>query len=776
MPDHLLLPEPRPVGSRRAGGGGGQPPSRERTGHGRKLRQQLRQIVAAPRRLDLGVDPDLVFKLAATARPGDGALEGRGLQVLGETREFTYFVLASDEAAGLASVLSAYTADGTQRSLIDLIDALEPYGPDDRRGSGLDPLPTTPTRVDITVWPSETYPEAQRRARIVETILDGRGITPERQSISSRRSLIRAVLDPEALADVLAISVVERVRTPPIPFLDWSDWRTLAADDLHRTEHASAVVGVLDDAPASGHPLLTGLIESIDPIGPADYPWQQPGHHGTQIAGRVLLPDLMTELRDGIPITARGTLRVARILEPVPNDPDHARFATSWFVHELVETAIRDLHQRYGVRVFNLSAGFSEPYDDLHLGELTETIDELVRELGIVVVVPTGNTAFHQATTPSGHHVVEDYPTYLLAAEQRLAEPGPAALAITVGAVAHSDAPAELPNRLTWRAAATVDQLSPFSRVGPGTGPAAGRHNKPDVVHDGGNAVVNDVDLVVRNEAGASIVSTALNATTGALFSACNGTSFAAPAVARVAADISHAYPDASANLVRALLAQSASRIPQPSDPSDDSGYAALYGLGRPNSDRAISSGARCATMIFDGAMAVDTVKLHPVPVPEAFRVGSGAARTITLTLAFDPPVRRQRREYLAAAIQLDLYRDIDPDDLAAILERQDRDDSRAPITDRRRLTLRPGSNSLRSTTLQRRSWTATNSFANDADVFYVAVTHRAATWARDTPEYTTQDYALTVTLEDQQLQRADLRALLVDHVRLPARVRIRGG
>lgn len=775
MPEHLLLPEPRAVGSRRAGGGGGQSPSRERTSHGMRLRQQLEHIVAAPRRLNVGVDPDLVFKLAATARPAEGTLEGRGLQVLGETREFTYFVLASDDAAALDSMLGAYTANGTQRSLVNLIDDFEPYGPEDRRGTGLDPVPTTPTRVDITLWPSGSFPEAERRAGIVDAVLERRGINPERRSISVRRSLIRAVLDPESLADVLATSVVERVRTPPTPFLDWSDWRTVAADDLRRTERASGVVGVLDDAPANGHPLLTGLIESIDQIGPADYPWQQPGQHGTQVAGRILLPDLMAELRDGADVTAYGTLRIARILEPDPNAPGSTRFATSWFVHELIGAAIRDMHERHGVRVYNLSAGFSEPYDDLHLGELTETIDELVRELDIVAVVPTGNTRFHQSSTPSGHHVVEDYPAYLHSGEQRLAEPGPAALAVTVGAVAHSDAPAELPGRLSWRAAAQVGQLSPFSRVGPGIGPAALRQNKPDFVHEGGNVVVNDVDLVVPDEPGASIVSTALNPITGAMFAACNGTSFAAPVVARVAADIVYAYPEASANLIRSLLAMSAQRTPQPSDPIDEPRYVSLYGLGRPNTDRATISGTRRATMIFDGAMPVDTVQLHPVPVPEAFRVGSGAARTITLTLAFDPPVRRQRREYLAATMQLDLYRDVDPDDLAAILERQDRDDTHATITDRRRLKLQPGSDSVRSSTLQRRTWTATRSFVTDADIFYVAVTHRAATWARDDPDYATQRFALTVTLEDKELQRADLRALLVEHVRLPARARVRG-
>ena len=103
MPDHLLLPDPRPVGSRRAGGGGGGAgPSRDRLRHGAHLQTQLQQIITAPRRLDAGIDPDLVFKIRATSRPQDGALEGRGLQMLGETRDFTYFVRDGGEAGAFS--------------------------------------------------------------------------------------------------------------------------------------------------------------------------------------------------------------------------------------------------------------------------------------------------------------------------------------------------------------------------------------------------------------------------------------------------------------------------------------------------------------------------------------------------------------------------------------------------------------------------------------------------------------------------------------------------
>jgi hypothetical protein len=793
MPEHLLLPDPRLVGSRRAAGGGGGGPPRNRRQHGAQLQAQLQQIVTAPRRLAGGIDPDLVFKIHATSRPATNALEGRDLQVLAETRDYTYFVLSQDDGASLANALRAYTATGTLRSLLAQIDGIEPYGPSDRRGPGLERLDLDPNAppppallasdgrilVDIAIWAAPDRVEAERRAGIVDGVLNNSDAQVDLRALTPRRNLIRARVTPAGVRDLLSTSVVEQVRTPPVPFLDFRDWWSLTPQQLARAEVPSGVVGVLDDAPATAHPLLAGLIASVDPIAPKGYAWQAPGQHGTEVVGRVLLPNLHEQLRDGTSITAHGIIRVARILEPDPNRPGTPpRFVTSGFPHEVVEQGIRHLHTQYGVKVFNLSVGYDEPYSDLHLGALTETIDELVRALGIVVVVPTGNAGANGLTacTASGHHVAEDYPAYLDTAQHRLAEPGPAALAVTVGSLALSEGVAEIGNRLGWQAVASADELSPFSRTGPGTGTNAERQNKPEVVHYGGNTALNDTGHVVPNDPGASLVSTALEPTTGRLFAACNGTSYAAPAVARIAADIAHAYPEASGNLIRTLLALSA-ELPAPAhEVAHERRRAARYGLGRPDTERAISSGRRRATMTYDGSMPVDAVHIHPVPVPEVFRRGSGGARTLTLALAFDPPVRRQRREYLAARMQVDLFRNIDPDRLQEILRRQNAEDRQDLITDRRRRPpLTPGSNSGVSSTVLVRHWTARNTFIDDSDTFYVAVTHRAATWARDDATYPTQAYALAVTLEDQHLQQADLRQLLIQHVHLPARVRLRG-
>lgn len=778
MADHLLLPDPRRLPSRRASGSGGGGPDRQWGRHGNHLKTQLTQVVRAPRRIDQGVDPGLVFKIRAASRPTDSGFEGRGLQILGETVDYTYFVMSEDNGTALSTAISNYSTRGLLHSFFDAVNDIEPYGPADRRGAGVKGLTgfSGTIVVDIGLWAAGSHAEAVRRATTVETILAASQGRVLLRSTSARRNFLRVEVDEQGLQDLLEISVVEVVRTPPVPFLDFREWRNLSVDELSLSTEPSATVGVLDDAPATAHPLLAGLVQSVDSLAPDGYEWQMQGHHGTEVVGRVLYPNLADEIRELRPITALGTVRVVRILEPDPHRADSPpRFANYDFPHEIVSQAIRHLHGTYGVRIFNLSVGYAEPFDDLHVGPLTETIDDLVRELNIVVVVPTGNTGTTMdGRTDSGHHVLHDKPEYFFSPEHRLAEPGPAALAITVGSMALSGAAAEMPNRFGWQAVSAEDELSCFSRTGPGLGTAVRRMNKPDVSHYGGNLVINDSGYIVRNEPGTGMVTPSFRSGDGRLFASVIGTSFAAPAVARVAADIAHAYPDSSANLIRALLVSGAAPTAPATAIGDLHRRTGMYGNGRPSSRRSIDSEARRTTMTYDGAMPIDTVQIHPLPLPEIFRRGSGGERTITIALAYDPPVRRQRREYLASSMKLDIYRDIDPDELAEMLIKQDPDDAQDLIKDRRRLKMTPGSNSFTNSTLQLRQWTARNSFTDDDETFFVVVTHKAQTWARSHTDYETQSYALTVTLEDQYLVQADLHQLLTQQVRVPARVRIR--
>src|SRR4051812_42819124 len=98
MPDHLLLPERISVPSRRQGGGGGGTPPRNPRRHGGDLERQLQRAVAVGREIRVveGIDPGLVFKMHAVsgARLDDDDWRRRGLTLLGDTEDWTYFVLS----------------------------------------------------------------------------------------------------------------------------------------------------------------------------------------------------------------------------------------------------------------------------------------------------------------------------------------------------------------------------------------------------------------------------------------------------------------------------------------------------------------------------------------------------------------------------------------------------------------------------------------------------------------------------------------------------------
>ena len=776
MPEHLILPATIPLDSRRAGGGGGRPPQRDYGTHGRKLRKELASA-KAPRTITGGIDPNLVFKIRTVSRPRDTDFGGRDLHILGETVAFTYFVLAGDNGNSLDQYLAQYSRDGTGRSFINLVEEILPYDRQDRIGPGIDNIEWSDgdfALVDITIWPSDDQPEAERRWRVIEdSVLSSNSIQLLHKSISPRRSVVRVKTTKEGLEKFLELSVVEQVRTPPVPFLDFRDWWAVDIDSLPLASAPSQAVGLLDDSPHGYHPLLQANILSDESLAPIDYIWQPRSTHGTEVAGRILYPNLETELRDQNPLTAVGGIRSVRILEPDPESIDgRTRFALYAPPHELVQEAIRHLHGKYGVRIFNLSVGYSEPFSDVHLGPLTETIDDLARELDIVIVVPTGNASIGiDGTTGSGHHIIRDSPEYFFTPNHRLSEPGPAALAITVGSIARSDSPAEIGARIGWQAAAAIDEASPFSRSGPGLGTAASRTNKPDVVDYGGNFVLNDLGYLVQNDPGVSVVTTSMR--DNRLFAAVNGTSYAAPIVSRLAADVLNAYGNASANLIRALIASSATEPGPARRITESPNRQRVYGNGLPNSHRATISDTKRVTMMFDGEMGVDTVQIHPIPVPESFRGGPARQRNITVALAFDPPVRRQRREYLASTMKFDIYRDIDPQELAEILERQDPDDPNEPIKDRRRLKMKPGTSSLLNSTVQVRTWSRQQSFIDDTAQFYIAVTNKAQTWARDLEGYSRQRYALTVTLGDEFLTEIDLYQELRNEIQQLTRVRI---
>ncbi|HVC06994.1 MAG TPA: S8 family peptidase [Solirubrobacterales bacterium] len=785
MADHLRLPPPRAIPSRRAGGGGGDVDKKVPGRHGRKLKEDLAAAAAAatPVRIKDGVNPAQVFKIRTAGGVDDAKLESSEFQWLGNTPDWTYFVLSREGPAEFERMLDAYTAAGEERdgapdlTFFEHIVEILPYGLEDRRGPGVgqQDLDEAGRRlvVDAIVWPSADFDEARGRINEVREVIDFHDGEVLAQDDRPRYTVVRARIGADGVRDLLQLAVIERLRTPPMPYLEPTTWRRMDEQDLPDYERVEGVpIGVIDDE-VMEHSMLADSIASRESL-PAGHGWGEPSDHGTMVAGRIVFGDIESALAGGAAWVALGPLHSIRVLEQNPGDPTDAIFPTATPHHSLIEDAVRRLHAR-GVRVINLSIADRVSFSGPHLSLWSERMDELARELDVLIVVAAGNQLARDL--PDGQSILDAYPDYLLEDGCRVAEPGAGANMLTVGSVARFAAPQRADGRQLPgdRAVAQEGEPSPFTRAGPG---AAGGI-KPDVLHHGGNWAFNDVDLVETNDFGLSAISTK-GGGEQPYFGVANGTSYAAPLVTRVAAKILNRYPTSRANLLRALIGVSARPLLLP-DSLDGRKRRRLAGYGSLSEYNALESGGNRVALMYQGEIAVDTVVAHSIPIPREFMEASGDRRVI-VSLAFDPEVRRTRRDYLTATMKFHLVRGMKMDEIESVwqIQPQEKDDRLPLPKDRRRPDLVPGSGECLGATLQVRSFSRRNTDVLDDEGFHVVVEHRTATWY-EAEEDDLQRYALVVVLEDQEREGVDLRALVEaelpvrPEVEVEPRLRVRG-
>jgi subtilisin family serine protease len=219
--------------------------------------------------------------------------------------------------------------------------------------------------------------------------------------------------------------------------------------------------------------------------------------------------------------------------------------------------AIRHFSDAYACRVFNLSLGdVNLPYRGGKVSPWASILDTLARDLNALIVVSAGNFTYQPREDEHPDSHVHRYPRYLLSDEAKVIEPATGAIVVTVGSLSRSDA---LPRGaghedVAVRPISRAGEPSPFTRSGPGLGGSI----KPELCDFGGNRAYDGRLNRIREFNECSVVSTNRDYLRH-LFAADVGTSFAAPRVAHIAAKLFQLFPNASANLIRALMVSSAS-------------------------------------------------------------------------------------------------------------------------------------------------------------------------------------------------------------------------
>ena len=554
-----------------------------------------------------------------------------------------------------------------RRDFFDALQHVRRLNAADRRGRRLSEVgvsATQPFYLDVDFWHPGDAESAQTlldQMRQMSQQFGGRLISHVRTS-----SLLLAKIHAtgELLDRLLELDLVARVDFPPQITDAYSGiFRDPTLLDPGRVpDDQDGLACIVDSGVISGHPLLSGWVVDERDFDSGEGTVTDTSGHGTAIGGLVVYGDVARCIEHNawnplVRVCSAKVLRHNSILNRV-EFPEENR------VEEVLDRAIRYFVAERGCRVFNLSLGDEQ---DIYSGgrqfPWAEKLDELARELDIVIVVAAGNRG--DLPIPEGtrtavqfQHGVRDQ---ILTNEQRLCNPATAALALTVGSIARSDAP--LPDRAII-AASPAGAPSPFTRSGPGYSASnSSASAKPDFVAFGGNYgletlaggdprwVTNLVYLgepTIRPERDGRIL--------GAQF----GTSFAAPHVTHAAAMAEKVLEESlgrapTANLIRAFVGSVA--VPPPCEPEwieDEGNRIRVVGNGVPDVQRFLWSRQDEVCLLAEDELQEDKLHLYRIRVPDAFLRPRGD-RGITVSLAFDPPVRASRRDYLSRTMRIEL-------------------------------------------------------------------------------------------------------------------------
>ncbi len=647
----------------------------------------------------------------------------------GSTRQLIVQFATAAEIDRFRAETSAYRADrlGTtvlprrlRTTFFSGLENVRPVSREQRIGNRLraEGFPNEPAiQLDVDLW----HPGDPGAARTI--LADLRVVCPKfggRVTDDLRTSsliLARVVGGRELGEALLDLDVVAQVNLPPLlPSAYGSLFQDAVATGRDGLPTGSEpVVGVIDSGVLAGHPLLRGWVVEEEDFGSGENTVTDRQGHGTQVAGLAMYGSIKdcvdTDIWDRRVLIASG-----KVLRRHPWDASAAVFPDGVRPEALVVRAIRHFQATRNCRVFNLSLGNR---DDVYGGgrqyAWAEALDQVARELDIVIVVSAGNDFEPQMPTSPG--TTEEFrigvrDSLLSNSLARVCNPATSALAVTVGAIARTAAPR---TRDSF-AAAPEGAPAPFSRVGPGYEWKNGSHGvKPDFVAYGGNFAVQRVTGAEpqwqRKDLHLGELTTRWPDDDDRHLTAVSGTSIAAPQVSHAAAWALEAAgaalgDPAGANVARAILGTSAETPPCDGDwLCDPEGKETwdklrLAGFGVVDPARVRASLDNDACLVASDQVKEDCWHVYPIPVPEAFSTGTGN-RGISVALAHDPPVRSSRKEYLARTMWVEVMKGLTVDEIERCRTPHSGDGEAPNVPPSRLLPLRPSKTALYWSTLQ---------------------------------------------------------------------------
>ena len=584
--EHLELPKTSIELPRRArGGGGGGASRRDRSSHGQQLITQISGLTqrALQKTSRFHLNPKLIFKIELS---GDRELAGKlssPTQLEEKLSPFGVVLLAQESKANKAIVvftsdpeltqfkerLETYSSeDGPQYGELDAIEALVPLEPSDRIGRllELEPVESGETvALDVELWHTGDRAEMREYINDLDDFLrewsEGSDMQVSDQYVGDYLCIARIKVTPDVLGLLLEEDFVKEIDRRPEPSFETpADYNIPLSDlpEVNSPPEQNCGILVIDSGVMRGHPLVAPALGEAEVFpdtartfivgGPDD--GDIVGGHGTGVSGVAIYGDITQKVKDKSfqPDVWLFSARVTN--QNNKYDPDS-------LLENQLDEAINYFVQNYpNCKVINISLGDNRLTfrDGQKQFRLAAKIDEIAYELrhkNLVFVISAGNLLY---ASSSGEQLRTDYPNYLFEESAKIIEPATAAIALSVGSISLGTGSLHQYSEDAQRTAITRIRgyPSPFTRIGFGVDGMI----KPDLVDFGGDYVI-DGKRVIENDPGAAILTLARDFS-GSMFRAHCGTSFAAPRVANVAAQLFTLFPNATSNLIRALVASSA--------------------------------------------------------------------------------------------------------------------------------------------------------------------------------------------------------------------------
>jgi Subtilase family len=717
------------------------PPKRDRGTHAAKVTAGLDAAIAAETRREriVGIDPGLILRVTMTDQMAEDDWRRAGFKVLAQDEGKVLILFTSDaELTEFKIRLARFKDDPLtvkgnppHNGLFANIEAVAAISPEDRLGprlrtNGAADVAAINWRkswtVDVEIWDAATPEERQTRVHAIESfIMMAGGNVLSRYIGDTGLIVLRIKVRGTLLRRLCHVAEIALIDSPPTPDLETAPLSKLtiaSTGPVTAPPDDAPMIGVVDSG-ISANPLLAQAI--IDSFGvPAELGDADVHGHGTRVAGVAIYGDVSERIAERS-FAAPFRLLSVRVVN------DQGRFDDASSIADQMQKAIKALYAK-GCRIINISLGDAAkiPYADGRVTAWASTLDYFARTLDVLIVVSAGNSqgapSAPWGSKPDG--VVTLYPSYLFEPTNRIIDPAMAACILTVGSVAHSNGLRDDPyDGADIRPITARDHPTPITRTGPGTGGAV----KPELVDYGGTAVFNGGTqrlMTGANWDSAGIVTLRANYLEG-LFEASTGTSMAAPRVAFKAALLLRRFPDASANLLRALLATCA-EVPESTvkllNGVADKSVSRCCGYGIPDVERALFSQEKRVIRYADrDNLEIDQFALYEVPIPDDFRRVKGD-RQIRVTLAFDPPVRHTRLEYLGVRMSFRLIRGLTPEEIFEHYRKREEGDDWPDLPEKHKCKLTPGYKARSVGTLQSATFRMKKNVDHYGDTYYLAV------------------------------------------------------